>query len=152
MACDCGCTDTSVNCNCPAPLVIEGAQLAYITTTTFSGVPVNIYNGGVGYNTNLYTNSGTKSHFVIIDTNTYITSDNTHTLTTYYTLNGAVGEANANSDGVMRYTSAPIKITASHYTAGVVLTPGQSLWFNMVSGDSTARANWLTAFIYIYEI
>jgi hypothetical protein len=150
MACDCGCTDTSINCNCPAPLVTDGAQLAYVTSTTFDGAPVDIYNGGVGYSINLYTNTGTVSHYVIIDTNTYITSTNPHTLATSYSLNAAATPSG--NAGVLRYTSAPIKTTASYYSVGIVLSPGQSLWFNILSGDSTAKANWLTAFIYIYEI
>lgn len=150
MACDCGCTDTSINCNCPSPLIMDGAQLAYVTSTTFDGAAVDIYNGAVGYGINLYTNTGTTPHYVIIDTNTYITSNNPHTLAISYSSGAAVTPSG--NAGILRDTSAPIKKTASFYFSGTLLSPGQSLWFNILSTDSTARANWLTAFIYIYQV
>lgn len=151
MGCDCNCADITIDCQCTTAEPIDGASLDTVTSTTFSGAPANIYNSGSGYNTLVYTNTSSTNQFIIIDTNTYITSDNPHTLTTYYTLNGATGEANATNDGlILRHTSAPVKSPVTHLSAGILIGPGTSIWFNMVSDDSTARAVWLTSVIYKY--
>lgn len=148
MACDCGCTETSIGCTCPPPVTMDGPGLAYILTTTFSGVPADIYNTGLGYTLLLYTNTSTTNQWVMIDSNVYITSTNPHTLTTEYYV-GTVGSADGS--GVMTYGTASIKTSATHPSAGKILTPGQSYWIHLLSTDSTARAVTLTSFIYIWD-
>lgn len=150
--CDCNCQEITVNCNCPEANPIDGAALSTVLSTTFSGAPLDIYNSGNGIATTIYTNTSTSNQAIIIDLNGYVTSTNPHTLTHYFTLNGLIGESNANpASQIMRYQLAPIKTDINHITNHFTIGPGQSISFVQVSSDSSARCVWLTAFIYKYQ-
>lgn len=153
MGCDCNCTDVVIDCNCPPTSPIDGASLNTIVSTTFDGVPANIYNGGNGYTHTVYTNTSTKVQLVKVLTNMYITSNNPHDLRTYYNLSIApLTEANAVTSPSY-HNLAPIKTTFTDMfvTVSNLLNPGDSIYITAKSADSTARMVWLTSFIYKYD-
>lgn len=150
--CDCNCSEVTINCNCPEPNPIEGAAMDSVTSTTFSGTPLDIYNSGTGIATTIYTNTSSANQAIIIDLNGYVTSTNPHILSHYFTLNGLIGESNVHAASqIKRYQLAPIKTDITHITTHFVITPGQSISFVITSSDSSARCVWLTAFIYKYQ-
>ncbi len=151
MSCDCNCTEVTIDCNCPPTSPIDGTSLSTITSTTFDGAPVDIYNSGNGYLYTLYTNTGTVNQMVRTLTNMYITSNAAHDLRIYYNNAGSALEANAYNAAIYKHNTAPIKLSTVSIMEGIILTPGNSIYIIVKSANSTARLNWLTTFIYKYD-
>lgn len=147
--CDCNCIDTTINCECPPPNPLQGSELDTVLSTTFDGAPLNIYNSGSGASTLLHTNTSSANQTIIINANMYITSNSAHTLTSFYFNNGLVTPSA--ESGTQTYTSAPVKTTLNHILIRTTIGPGDTISLHVTSSDSSARMNWLTAFIYKYQ-
>lgn len=148
--CNCNCADIAIECECSSPSPIQGAELDVVFSTTFSGAPLNIYNSGVGTDTLIYTNTTSGNQYIIAHVNMYITSNTAHTLSSVFYQNSVPTVLTAG--GTQTYISAPVKTTLNHILPRLVtLTPGSTLSIHVTSSDSTARMNWLTAFIYKYQ-
>jgi len=146
--CDCNCIDTTINCECPPTSPLAGAELDTVLSTTFDGAPLNIYNSGLGASTLLYTNTSSANQLILMNTNMYITSNSTHTLSSFYSVNGSLTPANASTQ---TYSLAPVKTTLNHILIRTILPPGSTISIYVTSTDSSARMNWLTSFIYKYQ-
>lgn len=147
--CDCNCIDTEINCECPPTSPIEGHELDTVISTTFDGAPFNIYNSGSGNDVLLYTNTSSANQSIIMNVNMYITSNSAHTLTAFLYQNSTISPLA--ESGTQTYTSAPVKTTLNSLLVRTAITPGSTLSIHVTSSDSTARMNWLTAFIYKYQ-
>lgn len=147
--CDCNCIETTINCECPPANPLEGAELDTVLSTTFDGAPLNIYNSGSGASTLLHTNTSSANQTILINANMYITSNSTHTLTSFFYTNSVVTPSA--TSGIQTYTLAPIKTTLNHLLIYTTIAPGATISIHVTSSDSTARMNWLTAFIYKYQ-
>ena len=140
--CD-SCNQTNIDCTCPDPTGVQAARIENIISQD-SGTTHAI--NGAGYTTTLYTNTTTGNQRIIVMTNMYITSNNTHQITTTYLVNGV-----AVSQPAQLQNLATIKTDHTHFLSGANLASGDILTIKAVSSDATGVLVNLTSIIYKYD-